>query len=77
MSVFYTNKFGVQINDVVRLLCIDERPGIMDSFVRETSVVSNCVTEIVISIPNARALRDLLVTQLGPHEPAKTGDTVQ
>jgi hypothetical protein len=71
MSTFYTNKINIQVNDTVRLVFMDERQGALP--IDHGIIVLN-VGEAVMSIPNARALRDLLV-QYVKDEPA--AETIQ
>lgn len=61
MTTVYTNKFTLQINDSVRLICYDERPGVVGTAPFESSLITVSVGELVMSLPNARALRDMLV----------------
>jgi hypothetical protein len=53
----YSNKFGLQQSDTVRLIFMDERAPVTRGEMMDPKVTA----EVVLSIPNARALRDLLV----------------
>lgn len=64
MSTFYANKITMQISDTVRLIFQDERAGIQDYPIQENPHLSMVVGEVVLSLPNARAMRDLLVQHL-------------
>jgi len=72
MSTFYANKITLQISDTVRLVFIDERQWIQDPSLVESQIVSRLVGEAVMSLPNARALRDLLVQYLKDEPSAGT-----
>jgi len=72
MSTFYANKITLQISDTVRLVFVDERQGIQDAFMLESQMVSRQVGEAVMSLPNARALRDLLMQHIKDEPSAET-----
>lgn len=58
MSTFYTNKMTIQVGDAVRLIFHDERAGMPP---QEHPIVTTTVGDAVMTIANARQLRDLLV----------------
>jgi hypothetical protein len=75
MSTHYANKFTLQISDTVRLIMMDERPGVLaPPTIYENPTICTMLGEVVMSLPNARALRDLLV-QYVKDEPA--AETIQ
>ena len=72
MSTFYANKFTLQVSDIARLICMDERPGIQFVPIMENTTICHMMGEIVLSMPNARALRDLLVQHIKDEPTAET-----
>ena len=60
MSATYSNKFTIQVGDVVRIIFIDERAKIVEGIPPSQATAA----EVVITLENARALRDLMVKLL-------------
>lgn len=54
----YANKISIQINDSARLVFMDERTGVPPY---EPGIICENTAVVVLSIINARALRDLLI----------------
>lgn len=52
----YANKFSLQRGDTVRVVFIDERAPVA----KDISASSETVTEVVMTIDNARALHETL-----------------
>lgn len=69
MSTFYANSINLQINDSVRLTFMDQRDGVPP--VDHGPIVIK-VAEVVMSLPNARQLRDLLVLYIKDEPSAET-----
>lgn len=61
MSAVHSNKMTLQINDLVRLIFQDERGGIPPF---EQPVICETVAVVVLTMVNARALRDMLVNHV-------------
>lgn len=55
----HANLFTLQISDVVRLVVADQRPCIPPY--ETDGMLTKTVADIVMSVGNARALRDMLV----------------
>ena len=60
MTGLYANRFTVEINDIVRIVFVDERAPIEPGL----PMASATATEVVMTADNARLLRDLLVKHL-------------
>lgn len=73
MSTFYTNKMTIQVSDAVRIVFHDERHGVNYN---EHPMVSAVVGDAVMTLQNARALRDLLVQHVHDEAPRSGGDVV-
>lgn len=55
MSV-YANKFTIEKNDIIRIVCIDERAPIAEG----VPMSSATVADVVMTRANAKALADLM-----------------
>lgn len=60
-TALFTNRFTIQITDTVRLVFQDERQGVTD-------LPNRIACEVVMTLPNARQLRDLLVQYVKDEE---------
>jgi len=69
MSTFYANKINIQVADTVRLVFMDERQGAPPD---DHGIIVHNVGEAVLSLLNARALRDLLVQYVKDEPSAET-----
>jgi len=69
MNAFYTNSMNLQINDSVRITFLDMREGIPPV---DHGPIAVKVGEAVMSLQNARQLRDLLVAHIKDEPGAET-----
>jgi len=65
-ETIYSNRINIQINDTARLVFQDERPSVYG----EPGMPPRIVSEVVLSLPTARALRDLLVEHVKDEVPS-------
>jgi hypothetical protein len=58
-TALYANKFTLEINDMARIVFIDERPPITEGL----PMASTTIAQIVMTIPNLESLGDI-ITQI-------------
>ncbi len=61
----YANKFSLELNDVARIVFVDERIPVAEGF----PMASATVTEVVLTLANLKTLGELIDKTLSKHRP--------